>query len=117
MIKTLSQLLPAQTHPSIPLQGEWDLHAIVHEECLSYVACNTRSREAMVVDPKLEAWDEILSVISSLEAALGSPRPVRWLAVVDTHTHADHISAAARLADRLSAPLVMHEASPSRRPH
>jgi glyoxylase-like metal-dependent hydrolase (beta-lactamase superfamily II) len=37
--------------------------------------------------------------------------------VIDTHTHADHVSIAATLANDLGTPLVQHVLSPSRRVH
>ena len=87
---------------------EWQIRAILSEECLSYVVWNTRTKEGLVIDPKLEDWNSYIKVIAEQPG-------IRWLAVVDTHTHADHISVAAKLAAHLHSPLLMHELSPSRR--
>src|SRR5262249_42878528 len=45
----------------------------------------------------------------------GALSGLRFVAVIDTHTHADHVSCAADLAQALRAPLIMHLSSPSRR--
>lgn len=87
----------------------WDLRGIQSEQCLSYVAWNRSTREAIVVDPK----DTDLEAYRTL--SIGELKDYTWLAVIDTHTHADHISCAADLASELKAPLVMHEGAPSKR--
>lgn len=87
---------------------EWNLRVVQSEECQSYIAWNERTREALAIDPKLEDWEAYLSLVRELNGYV-------WLGVIDTHTHADHISVAARLATELSAPLIMHEKAPSRR--
>lgn len=78
------------------------------EDCLSYIAANHKTREVLVVDPK--QGDE-----AAYEAPLKKLVGYRVVAVLDTHTHADHLSSAAHWAARLQAPLVMHEAAPSQR--
>ena len=104
-IKSLEEILtPGDAAPS----KEWNIRAVQSEECLSYVAWNERTREALVVDPKLEDWESYVALSEELGGYV-------WIGVIDTHTHADHISVAARLAARLNAPLVMHENAPSRR--
>ncbi|NDD91369.1 MBL fold metallo-hydrolase, partial [bacterium] len=106
-VKTLEELLvPGETRPS----AEWQARAIQSEECLSYVVWNTRTKEAIVIDPKDEDREAYHSIAQELKGYL-------WLAVIDTHTHADHISIAAQLADELKAPLVMHSSAPSPRVH
>jgi glyoxylase-like metal-dependent hydrolase (beta-lactamase superfamily II) len=104
-IKRLEEILDkGEASPS----KEWQVRAILSEECLSYVAWNEESREALVIDPKREDWDAYLSLARELKDYL-------WLGVIDTHTHADHVSAAAQLAEKLHAPLVMHLSAPSPR--
>jgi glyoxylase-like metal-dependent hydrolase (beta-lactamase superfamily II) len=73
---------------------------------LTYLACHTGTREAIWVDPLTEDFD--LTVRLSQE--LGD---YRFVAVIDTHTHADHLSSAGELARALNAPLVMHRNAPS----
>lgn len=104
-IKKLEQVIAqGDTPPTAP----WHCRVVQSDDCQSYVVWNDQSREALVVDPKREDWDAYVALAEELNGYL-------WLGVVDTHTHADHISAAARLAQELRAPLVMHELAPSRR--
>lgn len=86
----------------------WQVRAIQSDQCLSYVAWNEKTREALVVDPK----DTDLAAYRALRGQLDG---YVWLGVIDTHTHADHISCAADLAAELKTPLIMHAASPSAR--
>lgn len=106
-IKNLNQLLSADE------QGppkQWHLKMIRSEECLSYIAWNDQTREALAVDPKREDWDAYIAISGELSG-------YNWLGVIDTHTHADHISAAAKLAEQLKTALIMHEKAPSQRVH
>lgn len=110
---TVSQIIPLE---KLLIEGEkrpdleWQLTAIRSEECLSYVAWNTRSKEAVLIDPKEEDHAAYGSKSSELKG-------YQWLGVIDTHTHADHVSIAARMAEELDTPLVMHVLSPSQRVH
>jgi glyoxylase-like metal-dependent hydrolase (beta-lactamase superfamily II) len=106
-VKPLSDLLqPGEPSPTSP----WQLKAILSDDCMSYVVWNTQNREALLVDPKLDEIDFYRVLIRELSSYL-------WLAVIDTHTHADHVSAAAQLAQEISAPLIMHQKSPCSRVH
>lgn len=104
-VKTLNEILEPNEPRPLP---EWQLRVIQSEQCLSYVAWNTRTREALVIDPKVE----------DLEAYRGLYRDLKdylWLGVIDSHTHADHISIAAQLASEFKTPLIMHHSAPSQR--
>jgi len=68
--------------------------------CLSYVMGCGRSCTAVVVDPSLELLDRYV--------ALTTETGLRVRYVIDTHTHADHFSAARELAKQLGARIVMH---------
>jgi glyoxylase-like metal-dependent hydrolase (beta-lactamase superfamily II) len=80
------------------------------DDCMSYVAWNTESREAVVIDPKRGDEAAYREIARTLKGYL-------WLAVIDTHTHADHVSCAPELAEELGAPLVMHERAITHRVH
>jgi sulfur dioxygenase len=104
-IKHLNDIF--ESHDPLSLK-HWDLRLIKSESCQSFIAWNSSTREALVIDPKLNDWDAYLKTQSELESYL-------WLGVIDTHTHADHISAAAKLAKHLNAPMFMNEHSQSSR--
>ena len=104
-IMTLEELLVAgEVRPS----QEWQLRASRSDQCLSYVVWNTKSREALVIDPKDEDRSAYQAIASELTG-------YRWLGVIDSHTHADHVSIAAELAKELGAPLMMQAGAPSQR--
>jgi sulfur dioxygenase len=94
---------------SIP-QG-WHAKAVIQDDNMTYVAWNSESREVVVTDPVREDWDALLGLLG------GELKGYRVLAVIDTHTHADHVSCAADLAREFGAPLLQHEKAPSRRVH
>jgi glyoxylase-like metal-dependent hydrolase (beta-lactamase superfamily II) len=71
--------------------------------CLSYLIGCDDSCAAMIVDPHLEQLDRYL--------ALAAERGMRVRYVVETHTHADHFSAARELGKRLDARVVSHRLS------
>lgn len=106
-VKDFSELL---IDSDAVVDSAWRLKVVKSDQCLSYVAWNEKSKEALVVDPKEDDYPAYQKLIEELKG-------YRWLAVVDTHTHADHISVAAKLADELEAPLIMHEKSISHRVH
>jgi len=71
--------------------------------CLSYLLGCERSHLAALVDPEISLFDRYLGEASSAG--------LRLEYVIDTHTHADHFSAAHAVARRLSLPTVMHRAT------
>jgi len=71
--------------------------------CLSYLISCDETCAAMLVDPHLEQLDRYL--------ALANERGMRIHYVVETHTHADHFSAAREIARQLGARVVMHRLS------
>jgi sulfur dioxygenase len=107
LVKRLEDILmPNEPVPT----SDWQMRVVVNQECLSYVVWNEKSAEAILIDPKEEETETYLALAKKLP-------DVQWLAVVDTHTHADHISSAATLAQNLQVPLIMHQLSGSTRPH
>lgn len=75
--------------------------------CQSYLLGCADSCAAVLIDPEVSQVDRYL--------ALAARDALRVRFVVDTHTHADHFSAARQIADRLGAMTVMHRASPAPR--
>ncbi len=71
--------------------------------CLSYLLACERSHVAALVDPEISLVERYLGEASSAG--------LRLKYVIDTHTHADHFSAAHTVAQRLSLPAVMHRAT------
>jgi glyoxylase-like metal-dependent hydrolase (beta-lactamase superfamily II) len=76
--------------------------------CLGYLVADEGSRSALAIDPRLDQ-------VAQFEEALAS-RGLRLRYVVDTHTHADHLSGARPLAQRTGATLLAHVASKLRGP-
>lgn len=74
-----------------------------HGGCLSYLIGCEETRQALVVDPELEEADRYLG--------LAAEKGVRIRYVLDTHTHADHFTAARELGKALAAPIVMNRRS------
>jgi glyoxylase-like metal-dependent hydrolase (beta-lactamase superfamily II)/rhodanese-related sulfurtransferase len=70
---------------------------------LSYLVGDETTAEAAVIDPNKEDTRAILALADSLK--------LRITEVIDTHTHADHVSGAGELKARTGARLTMHEAT------
>lgn len=68
--------------------------------CLSYVVGCEQTCAGLIVDPALELLERY--------AALAAEKRLRVRYVIDSHTHADHFSAARELARQLGAHIVMH---------
>lgn len=68
---------------------------------LSYLIVDEDSRSAVIIDPNIEDLQRILDTTKEAHA--------RITHVIDTHTHADHVSAAGELKRLTGAMLVMHE--------
>nr|HEX4317704.1 MBL fold metallo-hydrolase [Kofleriaceae bacterium] len=68
--------------------------------CLSYLVGCEDTRAGMVVDPALGQLDRYV--------ALAAEKGLRIHYVFETHTHADHFSAARELGRQLGARIVMH---------
>ncbi len=74
--------------------------------CKTYLIGSENTREALVVDPVLEYVPEYVSLIKN--------EGLKLTHIIDTHTHADHISGAGALAEQTGAVYVMHQLSPVR---
>ncbi|PYM17121.1 MAG: hypothetical protein DMD81_10500, partial [Candidatus Rokuibacteriota bacterium] len=73
------------------------------EGCLGYLVVDEPSRTALAIDPRL---DQVGAFQETLAA-----RGVRLTHVLDTHTHADHLSGVRMLARRTGATVMAHAAS------
>jgi glyoxylase-like metal-dependent hydrolase (beta-lactamase superfamily II)/rhodanese-related sulfurtransferase len=73
--------------------------------CQSYLLGCADTLSAALIDPEISQIDRY--------RALAARHGLHVRYVVDTHTHADHFSAAKQLSEMLHAPLVMHQASPA----
>lgn len=68
---------------------------------LSYVVVDEATASAILIDPNREDIEKIADLLRS--------RRVQLTHIIDTHTHADHISGAAEMRDLFGAAIVMHE--------
>ncbi|MGE5352208.1 MAG: MBL fold metallo-hydrolase [Acidobacteriota bacterium] len=68
---------------------------------LSYLIADEESKDAAVIDPNIEDLDRILYMADELG--------LRVEYVFDTHTHADHITAAEEIKNLTGAEVIMHE--------
>jgi sulfur dioxygenase len=74
--------------------------------CLSYLLTDRATRESVLIDPSLEIIDEYRDYLQ-----VHPEVKLVWL--LETHTHADHISAAKILRKETGAKIAMSKASPS----
>ncbi|MEJ2614821.1 MAG: MBL fold metallo-hydrolase [Ignavibacteriaceae bacterium] len=68
---------------------------------LSYLLADENTRESVIIDPNFEDIQKLVNMID--EAGI----KVKY--IIDTHTHADHVSAAGELKSLTGAEVVMHE--------
>ena len=73
--------------------------------CQSYLVGCADTLSAVLIDPEISQIDRY--------KALAARDGLHIRYVIDTHTHADHFSAAKTLSHMLDAPAVMHQASPA----
>lgn len=80
-------------------------HQLLNEEsgCLSYLIGCGIAGQAVVVDPGRDRVEEYLR--------LARKKGLRITRIVETHTHADHISGNRDLAGLVQAPIVLHQAA------
>lgn len=71
--------------------------------CRTYLVGSRPTREAALIDPGLDHVDEYLRLLA------GAGWTLRY--VIDTHTHADHVSGGTALAQRTDADYVIHKKS------
>jgi len=68
--------------------------------CQSYIVACPESCAAILIDPALGQIDRYLGVLGR--------EGFRLRYIIETHTHADHFSAARQLREQTGAPIVMH---------
>ncbi len=105
IVKTTKKKLSEIQQDPIPLPEGWDLFIYLHYDNLTYLAFNHIHKEAIWIDPVEEDFELLMSESNLM-------KDYRFIAVIDTHTHADHLSGAGKLARQISAPLIMHKNAP-----
>jgi glyoxylase-like metal-dependent hydrolase (beta-lactamase superfamily II) len=93
---TVSGGVPAHVHVERLEADDAPSHA--------FLVADLQARVAAVIDPVDAHVDAYLARLERADLTL--------VAVLDTHTHADHVSGAPRLARATGAPLVMHHQAP-----
>ena len=71
----------------------------------TYLICSDKGREALVIDPVLENAELYIHLLNELDLKL--------VKVIDTHIHADHITAASKLKKETNCTTIMGENTPS----
>lgn len=75
-----------------------------HQSCTyTYLLASRSGAEALLIDPVLENLEQYLQLIRELDLKL--------VLAIDTHVHADHITALGRLRDRVGCPTMMGQYS------
>lgn len=73
--------------------------------CRTYLICNEQDNSAILVDPVIDHFQDYLELLRK--------EHLRLTHAIDTHTHADHISAGSALRDATDCHYVMHENAPA----
>ena len=71
----------------------------------TYIISSGRGREALIIDPVIEHSNHYIKILEGLE--------LRLVKVIDTHIHADHITALSELSRRTGCTKIMGENSKS----
>jgi len=71
----------------------------------TYLVASDKGREALLIDPVLENVESYIQLLKDLDLKL--------VKVIDTHIHADHITAASKLKNETSCITIMGEHTPS----
>jgi glyoxylase-like metal-dependent hydrolase (beta-lactamase superfamily II) len=105
---TLIKDLQALVVDGSSIPSDWAGKAIIQNDNLCYLVWNKKTLETILVDTcreDIEATHELLRSMPEL----------KFVAVIDTHTHADHVTAGAYWSEKLGVPWIMHSGSPTRR--
>ena len=71
----------------------------------TYLIASKEGREALIIDPVLENTDTYIETLNKLNLKL--------VKVIDTHIHADHVTAASKLKDKTKCVTIMGEYTPA----
>jgi len=71
----------------------------------TYLIASAKGREALIIDPVLENIEQYIKLLNELDLKL--------VKVIDTHIHADHITAASKLKKKTNCTTIMGEHTPS----
>ena len=71
----------------------------------TYLIASSKGREALIIDPVLENVDIYIKLLKELDLKL--------VKVIDTHIHADHITAASKLNEKTNCSTIMGEHTPA----
>ena len=71
----------------------------------TYIISSGKGREALIIDPVIEHSDHYIKILEGLK--------LRLVKVIDTHIHADHITALSELSKRTGCTKIMGENSKS----
>jgi glyoxylase-like metal-dependent hydrolase (beta-lactamase superfamily II) len=75
------------------------VHQMRAENCFAYLIADPGTREAALVDPRADRVEDYLREVEA--------RGLRVRYVIETHTHADHVSGAAELRGRTGADVLI----------
>jgi sulfur dioxygenase len=71
----------------------------------TYLIASSKGREALIIDPVLDNVEEYINLLNKLNLKL--------VKVIDTHIHADHITAASELKKQTNCTTIMGEQTPA----
>ena len=71
----------------------------------TYLIASAKGREALLIDPVIENIEQYIKLLNELDLKL--------VKVIDTHIHADHITAASKLKNKTNCTTIMGEHTPS----
>ena len=71
----------------------------------TYLIASAKGREALIIDPVLENIEQYIKLLNEWDLKL--------VKVIDTHIHADHITAASKLKNKTNCTTIMGEHTPS----
>jgi len=101
---------PMIRNPPVPVSQGVREDVVVRQlnegACRTYLVGSAATRDAALVDPVLASVERYLQTLSEGQWQL------RW--VIDTHTHADHLSGCRLLAERTGAECAMHRKAGAR---